>query len=78
MSKKLFALAVLCVAGGCGMCSNSCDYSPVVPGGPPIGPVRSGSNSSGGVYSQPAANTAVAAAQGAAPSIAQPSTTMVR
>jgi hypothetical protein len=40
--------------------------------------VRSGSNSSGGVYSQPAANTAVAAAQGAAPSIAQPSTTMLR
>lgn len=77
MSKKLLALAVLCAAGGCRMCSNSCDHSPVVPGGPPLGPVRSGSNSSGGVYSQPVA-TAAAAAQGAAPSIAQPSTTMVR
>ncbi len=48
--KKLAALALLLVAGGCRMCADSCDYGPVVPGGPPLGLARSGSNLSGGYY----------------------------
>jgi hypothetical protein len=50
MSKLLLALAVLVVSGGCRQCSNSCDYSPTVPGGVPLGPVRSGSNLGASAY----------------------------
>jgi hypothetical protein len=49
MTKKLAALAVLLVAGGCRMASDCCDYSSPVPGGLPMGSVRSGSVLSGGV-----------------------------
>ncbi len=53
MLKKLAAAALVLAAGGCRMCSDCCDYSPAVPGGPPLGPVRSGSALGGGVYVEP-------------------------
>lgn len=34
MCNKLFAASVLLAAGGCRMCSDSCDYSPPVAGSP--------------------------------------------
>ena len=48
--RRLAPLFVLLLAGGCRMCANSCDYSPAVPGGPPLGLTRAGSNLSGGYY----------------------------
>ena len=48
--KRLAPLFVLLLAGGCRMCASSCDYSPTVPGGPPLGLARAGSNLSGGYY----------------------------
>jgi hypothetical protein len=48
MTKKLFFAAIL-FSGGCRMCSDCCDYAPVVPGGPPLGTSRSGSVSASGV-----------------------------
>jgi hypothetical protein len=50
MTKKLVACALLLTAGGCRMCSDCCDYAPVVPGGPPLGTSRSGSILTGAAY----------------------------
>jgi hypothetical protein len=44
MFKKLVALALLAVAGGCRMCSDSCDYTSPVAGGSYLGTRRAGSN----------------------------------
>jgi hypothetical protein len=49
MTKKLIAFAAILLSGGCRMCSDCCDYAPVVPGGPPLGTSRSGSVSTSGV-----------------------------
>ena len=63
MTKKLAAFALLLAAGGCRMCSDCCDYAPVVPGGPPLGTTRSGSILNGaGAYGTPVAVPQVAAA----------------
>lgn len=44
MSRKFFAAILLIAAGGCRMCSDSCDYSPPVINGPHAGHVgRAGS-----------------------------------
>jgi hypothetical protein len=48
MTKRFASVAALLLAGGCRMCASSCDYGPVVPGGPPLGLQRSGSNLNGG------------------------------
>lgn len=48
--KKIAPLALLVLAAGCRMCANSCDDSPVVAGGPPMGLSRAGSNLGGGYY----------------------------
>jgi hypothetical protein len=54
MHKKLAVLAlVVATSGGCRMCSDCCDYSPTVPGGLPLGRVRSGSVLSGGAAVEP-------------------------
>ena len=59
--KKLAPLALLVLAAGCRMCANSCDDSPVVAGGPPLGLSRAGSNLGGGYYaSEPVPMPAVA------------------
>lgn len=59
--KRLAPLLVLLLAGGCRMCADSCDYSPTVPGGPPLGLARAGSNLSGGYYANESAAEAVEA-----------------
>jgi hypothetical protein len=59
--KRLAPLFVLLLAGGCRMCASSCDYSPTVPGGPPLGLARAGSNLSGGYYASDAAAQTVEA-----------------
>ncbi len=48
--KKFAPLALLVLVAGCRMCANSCDDSPVVAGGPPVGLSRAGSNLGGGSY----------------------------
>lgn len=53
MVKKLCALALVVVAGGCRMCSDCCDYSSPVPGGQPMGLTRAGSVLSGGAFAAP-------------------------
>lgn len=68
--KRLAPLLLLLLAGGCRMCANSCDYSPTVPGGPPLGLARSGSNLSGGFYATEA--TTQSAAVSADPATAPP------
>jgi hypothetical protein len=67
--KRFTPLLLLLLAGGCRMCASSCDYSPTVPGGPPLGLARAGSSLSGGVYateatSQPGAASEAEAATG--------------
>jgi hypothetical protein len=68
MTKKLFACAAILLSGGCRMCSDCCDYAPVVPGGPPLGTSRSGSVSTGGyAMSQPVATPVVSELEMATP-----------
>jgi hypothetical protein len=51
MERKFWAAAVLLAAGGCRMCSDACDYSAPVPGGPRSGSLqRAGSAFNGQVY----------------------------
>jgi hypothetical protein len=51
MERKFWAAAVLLAAGGCRMCSDACDYSSPVPGGPRSGSLqRAGSAFNGQVY----------------------------
>jgi hypothetical protein len=59
--KRLAPLLLLLLAGGCRMCASSCDYSPTVPGGPPLGLQRAGSNLSGAYYATEATTEAVEA-----------------
>ncbi|QDT72675.1 hypothetical protein [Lacipirellula limnantheis] len=51
MERTFWAAAVLLAAGGCRMCSDACDYSAPVPGGPRSGSLqRAGSAFNGQVY----------------------------
>lgn len=59
--KRFAPLLALLLASGCRMCANSCDYSPTVPGGPPLGLARAGSNLSGGSYATEASSQTVEA-----------------
>jgi hypothetical protein len=59
MNKKLAALTLLAAASGCRMCSDCCDYTAPVAGGPPLGTARSGSVLGGGFVPPPIETPAI-------------------